>query len=325
MELSEILTIVFTWQNLLALVAASFYGLLVGLLPGSVRARDGPGVSSRNELAAGDRPDLFRHAAPLQQLRGSITAIMLNTPATSELRDHPGRISMCENGKSAVALGLSATSAVVGGIIGIVVLILFSPLLAELALKFGPAEYFLVSVFALSIISSLVKEMHSGAGICRAWTGAGHLRVRFGHLSETIHLRTGIPGRRHSFTQVLVGLFAISQALSLSETNLTISKVGKLAGSFWEGFKSYFKYPVTIIRSTLIGLWLGVLPAVGGSTAVVMAYGRCRSFLPNTRRPSARETPRVSLLRRPRQCLCPGRPCLHDCPGIPGSIGRRCS
>ena len=324
MELSEILTIVFTWQNLLALVAGGSYGLLVGLLPGI-----GPsaGMALAFPLVMSWPPVtgliFFGTLLRCSNYGGSITAIMLNTPGdlgncATILDGYP----MCENGKSAVALGLSATSAVVGGIIGIVVLILFSPLLAELALKFGPAEYFLVSVFALSIISSLVKG-NALKGLASA--GLGLVLATFGYDSVTSQKRftfglefldDGIP-----FTQVLVGLFAISQALSLSETNLTISKVGKLAGSFWEGFKSYFKYPVTIIRSTLIGLWLGVLPAVGGSTAVVMAYADAVRSSKHPETFGKGDPAGVIAPETAANACVPGDLVCTIALGIPGSIG----
>ena len=60
--------------------------------------------------------------------------------------------------------------------------------------------------------------------------------------------------------------------MSLSETKLAISKVGELAGSFWEGLRTYFRYPMVIARATILGLWFGVLPAVGQSTAGLVAW-----------------------------------------------------
>ena len=269
MDIYEIAAIVLTWQNLLAIVVGGLYGLVVGLLPGV-----GPavGMALSFPLVLKWPPitalifmgSLYRSST----YGGSITAIMLNTPGDSAnaatiLDGFP----MSEKGQSAVALGLSVAGATVGGIVGIIVLITFSPILAEFALKFGPAENCLVALFALSIIATVIKGatikglISAGLGLMFATVGYdlidGYPRFTFG----MYFLEDGVP-----FIQALVGLFAISQALFLCETSLSISKVGKLAGSLWEGFTTYFRYRLVIIRSTLLGLWLGVLPAVGQST-----------------------------------------------------------
>ena len=324
MDLYEIFTIVFTWQNLLALVIGGFYGLVVGILPGI-----GPsaGMALAFPLSINWNPitalifmgSLYRCST----YGGSITAIMLNTPGDSAnaatiLDGFP----MCENGKSGVALGLSVTGAVVGGMIGMIVLILFSPILAEFALKFGPAEYFLVAVFALSIIAAVIKGatikglISAGLGLMLATVGydviAGHPRFTFG----MDFLEDGVP-----FIQTLVGFFAISQALALSETTLAVSKVGKLAGSFWEGFKLYFKYPVTVIRSTLLGLWLGVLPAVGQSTAGLVAYADALRSSKHPETFGKGEPAGVIASETSTNACMPGDLVCTIALGIPGSVG----
>jgi len=320
----DIMGIVLTWQNLLALIVGGFYGLVVGILPGI-----GPsaGMALAFPIAMSWNPltglifmgSLYRCST----YGGSITAIMLNTPgdaanAATILDGFP----MCENGKSGVALGISATAAVVGGIIGIIVLILFSPILADFALRFGPAEYMLVAVFALSIIAAVIKGatvkglISAGLGLTFATVGydviAGHERFTFG----MDFLEDGVP-----FIQALVGFFAISQALSLSETTLAISKVGKLSGSFWEGFKTYFKYPTTIIRSTLVGLWLGVLPAVGQSTAGLVAYADTLRSSKNPENFGKGEPAGVISSETATNSCMPGDLVCTIALGIPGSVG----
>ncbi len=216
--------------------------------------RDGLVLSSGNEMACGHRLDFFAAVMRCNNYGGSITAIMLNTPGdvASCLTLLDG-YAMTEKGRSVGALALSAMAAVVGGIIGIIVLMLFSPLLAEFALKFGPAGYFLVAILALSIISSMVKGntvrglISTGLGLTLATAGYDQITatLRFGFGLE--FLDDGVP-----FVPVLVGLFAMAQALTLSESTTAICKIGKLSGSFWEGAKTYFKYPATIVRSTLV-------------------------------------------------------------------------
>jgi putative tricarboxylic transport membrane protein len=324
MSIYEIISLVLTWQNLLALVAGGLVGLIVGVLPGIGPAA---GMALAFPLLMNMNPltglifmgTLYR----VSNYGGSITAIMLNTPgdasnAATILDGYP----MCEKGQGGVALGLSATGALVGGIIGLLVLIFFSPMLAEFALRFGPAEYLLVAVFALSIIAAVIKGatikglISAGIGLMLATVGydviAGHPRFTFG----MDFLEDGVP-----FIQALVGFFAISQALSLSETTLAISKVGKLAGSFWAGFRLYFKYPIVIIRATLLGLWFGVLPAVGQSTSGLVAYA---DTLKSSKHPETfgkGEPAGVIASETATNACMPGDLVCTISLGIPGSVG----
>src|SRR3972149_5323715 len=136
----QAIAFVFQWQNLAALVAGTIYGIIIGVLPGL-----GPsaGMALAIPLVIKWHPAtalIFMGALyKCSNYGGSITAILVNTPgdasnAATILDGYP----MCEKGRGGVALGISATAAVVGGIIGIIVLIIFSPILAEFALKFGP-------------------------------------------------------------------------------------------------------------------------------------------------------------------------------------------
>ncbi|MEI9475739.1 MAG: tripartite tricarboxylate transporter permease [Deltaproteobacteria bacterium] len=324
MGIYEIIMLVLNWQNLLALVGGGLVGLIVGVLPGIGPAA---GMALAFPLLMNTNPltglifmgTLYR----VSNYGGSITAIMLNTPgdasnAATILDGYP----MCEKGQSGVALGLSATGALVGGIVGLLVLIFCSPILAEFALKFGPAEYLLVAVFALSIIAAVIKGatikglISAGIGLMLATVGydviAGHPRFTFG----MDFLEDGVP-----FIQALVGFFAISQALSLSETTLAISKVGKLAGSFWAGFMLYFKYPVVIIRATLLGLWFGVLPAVGQSTAGLVAYADTLKSSDHPETFGKGEPAGVVASETATNACMPGDLVCTIALGIPGSVG----
>jgi putative tricarboxylic transport membrane protein len=92
---------------------------------------------------------------------------------------------------------------------------------------------------------------------------SGSIRFSFGisYLEDEIQL---IP--------VVVGLFAVSQVITLGESGGTIAKVEKLAGSLMEGVKSYFHHSSTVLRSLAIGVFVGALPAAGRVTASFMAY-----------------------------------------------------
>lgn len=324
MDIYYILSLVLTWQNLLALVIGGFAGLVVGILPGigpsAGMALSFPIVMSMNPLTGLIfMGTMYR----VSNYGGSITAIMLNTPGdASNAATILDGFPMCENGQSNVALGISATGAVVGGIFGLIILIFFSPLLAEFALRFGPAEYLLVAVFALSIISAVIKGatikglISASLGLMFAMVGydviAGHLRFTFG----MDFLEDGVP-----FIQALVGFFAISQALALSETTLSISKVGKLAGSFWTGLITYFKHPMVVLRSTVLGLWFGVLPAVGQSTAGLVAYADALKCSKHPETFGKGEPVGVIASETATNACMPGDLVCTIALGIPGSVG----
>jgi putative tricarboxylic transport membrane protein len=324
MDLYEIIKVTLTWQNLLAVILGGGYGVIVGILPG-IGPSAGMALAFPLVLRLNPATALIFLASAYRcsTYGGSITAIMLNTPgdaanAATILDGFP----MTERGQSGVALGISATGTFVGGMVGIITLITLSPILADFALRFGPAEYLLVAIFAFSILATVIKGntikgLISGVlGLMFATFGydpiTGHIRFSFG----AVFLEDGIP-----FVQALVGFFAVSQALLLSETTLAISKVGKLVGSFYEGFKIYFKYPMTIIRSLCIGLWLGVLPAVGSSAAGLVSYADAMRISKHPETFGNGEPVGVVASETANNSCMPGDLVCTIALGVPGSLG----
>jgi putative tricarboxylic transport membrane protein len=316
--------IVIHWQNLLALLSGTIIGIIIGVLPGL-----GPsaGMALTLPLILKWNPTtalIFMGALyKCSNYGGSITAILVNTPgdasnAATILDGYP----MCEKGKGGVALGLSATAAMVGGTIGMICLVFSAPILAEFALKFGPAEYFLTAILALTIISAVVQGallkglISAGLGLMLSTVGfdviTGHLRFTFGLTA----IEDGIP-----LIQALVGLFAVTQALCLAESAQSISRIGKLAGGFWEGAITYFKYPYRIIHSAIIGLIVGVLPAVGQSSAGLLAWAEAKR---ESKHPESfgKGDPEGLIASETSTNACmPGDLVCTIALGIPGSVG----
>jgi putative tricarboxylic transport membrane protein len=323
-ELMQSLSLILEWQNIAALIGGTLSGLIIGALPGLGPAA---GMALVLPLALKWHPAtalIFMGALyKCSNYGGSITAILVNTPgdasnAATVLDGYP----MCEKGRGSVALAISVTAAMVGGTIGMLCLIFFSPLLANFALRFGPSEYCLTALLALSVIASMVKGetvkglISAGLGLMLSTVGfdvvSGHVRYTF----EWAPLEDGIP-----VIQALVGLFAVTQALTLAESAGSISRIGRLAGSFWEGFVYYFRQPWTIIRSALIGLFIGVLPAVGQSTAGLLAWTEARrqSKHPET---FGKGDPQGLLAAETATNACmPGDLVCTIALGIPGSVG----
>ena len=321
---TQAVTFVFQWQNLAALMAGTIYGIIIGVLPGL-----GPsaGMAMALPLVLKWHPAtalIFMGSLyKCSNYGGSITAILVNTPgdasnAATILDGYP----MCEKGKGGVALAISATAAMVGGTIGMICLIFSAPFLAEFALRFGPAEYFLTALLALSIIAAVVQGatikglISAGLGLMLSTVGfdvvTGHLRYTFGWTP----IEDGIP-----LIQALVGLFAVTQALVLAESAESISRIGKLAGGFWEGVMTYFKYPYAVIRAVTIGLFVGILPAVGQSSAGLLAWAEAKRESKHPETFGNGEPEGVISSETSTNACMPGDLVCTIALGIPGSVG----
>jgi putative tricarboxylic transport membrane protein len=321
---TQAVTFVFQWQNLAALIAGTIYGIIIGVLPGL-----GPsaGMALVLPLVLKWHPAtalIFMGSLyKCSNYGGSITAILVNTPgdasnAATILDGYP----MCEKGKGGVALAISATGAMVGGTIGMICLIFSAPFLAEFALRFGPAEYFLTALLALSIIAAVVQGatikglISAGLGLMLSTVGfdvvTGHLRYTFGWSP----IEDGIP-----LIQALVGLFAVTQSLVLAESAESISRIGKLAGGFWEGVMTYFKYPYAIIRAAAIGLFIGILPAVGQSSAGLLAWAEAKRESKHPETFGNGEPEGVISSETSTNACMPGDLVCTIALGIPGSVG----
>ena len=320
----QAIAFVFQWQNLAALAGGTLYGIIIGVLPGL-----GPSAGMALALPLVVKWDpatalIFMGALyKCSNYGGSLTAILVNTPgdasnAATILDGHP----MCQQGKGGVALGLSATAAMIGGTIGMICLIFTAPFLADFALRFGPAEYFLTAILALSIIAAVVQGatikglMAAGLGLLLSTVGfdviTGHLRYTF----DWAPLEDGVP-----LIQALVGLFAVTQALVLAESAASISRLAKLFGGFWEGALTYFRHPAIIIRASLIGLFVGVLPAVGQSSAGLLAWADAKRA---SKRPETfgEGNPEGVIASETATNACmPGDLVCTIALGIPGSVG----
>lgn len=322
--LMQALFFVFQLQNLVALLAGTVSGIIIGVLPGL-----GPsaGMALALPLILKWHPAtalIFMGALyKCSNYGGSITAILVNTPgdasnASTVLDGYP----MCEKGKGGVALALSATGAMVGGSLGMICLILSAPALANFALEFGPAEYFLTALLALSLIAAVVQGatlnglIGAGLGLMLSTVGfdviTGHLRYTFGWAV----IEDGIP-----LIQALVGLFAVTQALVLAESAGAISRIGRLTGGFWEGVSTYFRHPFVIVRAAVIGLFVGILPAVGQSSAGLLAWADAKRSSTHPETFGKGNPVGVIASETSTNACMPGDLVCTIALGIPGSVG----
>ena len=211
---------------------------------------------------------------------GSISATLLNVPGT------PGAVATCfdafpmtKRGEHHEALGLSLISSTFGCLISwILVLCMFGPI-TGIVLKFGPAEMLMVVVFALTMMGVAGVGMRKtliGAtfGMLLAAVGSsayGYARANLG-MAALIEGINSVP--------FIIGMFAVSELFFILEKN-TIVEGGKVAKKgikasakgVLHGFQLFFSHKITMIRSAIVGMLVGLLPAAGSSVASVVCYG----------------------------------------------------
>lgn len=263
--------------NLGLALAGVGLGTFVGMLPG-IGPINAIAILIPIILATGLPPEssliLLAGIYYGSQYGNSISTILLNVPGTASavvtaLDGH----AMTRAGRPGPALATSAIASFVGGTTTILGLALFAPALASWALRFGPAEYFALMVFAFAALSGL-----AGGGLARGLAASG-----LGLLLATVGLDPNSAVPRFTFGQlklldgldfvvVTIGLFAISElyaAVASSDAGARAAAVvdrvmltgRELAGIAW-----------TTVRSSVLGFLVGVLPGAGGTIASFVAY-----------------------------------------------------
>lgn len=215
---------------------------------------------------------------------GSITAILLNIPGTpaSVVTAWEGH-AMAREGDAPLALGLSAASVGVGGLISGFVLLWLTPLLASVALSFGPPEYLALIVFSLVIVCVMLSTPLLGnalaavMGLLIATVGinpvTGSSRFTFGYYELT----GGV-----GIVAILIGFFCMSQAILIGWAALTQHQktdiVFNRGGTGGALIKALWSRAPTLGRGTGIGLFLGILPAIGPETTPLTTHAVERRF-----------------------------------------------
>lgn len=262
-----------------------FVGVLIGVCVGAL-----PGLSSPMAVALLLPFTLTLPPVPAISMMaalycagtfgGSITAILINAPgAPPAVATAFDGYPMARRGEAGRALGIATISSVTGGIISLVIFLFAAPLLAAVALEFRPPEYFALSVFALSMLAAIsgkskIRNLIAGAVGCLIGTVGVHLttgveRFTFGfpQLTDGIH-----------FVPVLIGLFAVGELLSQSQSTNVVyeritSVVVKLPGR--DDLRRIWK---TILRSAGLGTFIGILPAEGTTVAAIMGYNEAKRW-----------------------------------------------
>ncbi|STQ87097.1 tripartite tricarboxylate transporter permease [Helicobacter muridarum] len=277
LQLAQGFSIALTPENIIIALIGCIIGTAVGMLPGL-----GPinGVAILTPLAfamnlpVGSALILLATVYMGCEYGGRISSILLGIPGDvsaimTTLDGHP----LTKQGKAGKALCISALSSFAGSFVAICGIILFAPILAKWALSFGPSEYFALIIFAIATLGSMMAQkpirsfLAALIGLFLTTIGVdgntGEYRFTFGNH----HLYDGI-----SFIILVIGLFSISEILLILENTHTskvmIQKTGKILVSLKELVSCFY----TIIRSSFLGFFVGVLPGAGATIASAIAY-----------------------------------------------------
>ena len=214
---------------------------------------------------------------------GAIPACLINTPGTpSALATTFDGFPLTLQGKGQHALVAAGISSAAGALIGGLALLLLSPALAEFSLRFGPPEFFWVGIFGLTLIATLAS-----GSLSKSLAGGA-----LGMLLSTIGIAPALAQARYTFgipgllgglniVATLVGLFAVPQALRLVEGHLTKARIAEyreVRGVFGEVAREVLLRPVTLIRSSVIGTIIGILPAAGSPIASLISYNEAKRW-----------------------------------------------
>ncbi len=266
-------------RNLLALVLGSFSGIIIGAIPGLTATM---GIALLVPFTFGMDP--FTGIVMLLGIYtgaiygGGIASILMKTPGTpaaaaTTFDGYP----LALKGMAGKAIGMSTIASGIGGMFTALCLTFFAPILANFALRFSAPEYFALAVFGLSVTVSLtgrspLKGIISGClGLLIAMVGldpmGGFPRFTFG----TTQLTGGF-----SFVPMLIGLFALSECFRQVEVVLSAPRVSAVLTNIIPRLRELKECTWTFVRAGIIGLIVGVTPAIGAETSCFIAYSEAK-------------------------------------------------
>lgn len=267
-------------MSLVLLVVGIVLGLMIGILPGL-----GPPIAIALAL-----PFTF-YLEPVPSIilllgiysaaiyGGSISAIAVGIPGTgAAIATVQDGHKMFKAGRGGEALGWSLTGSIFGGLVSVACLAFITPLLAELAVKFGPREYLAVSVFGLVVVvrvagQSLAKGLlMGGLGLFLTTWGIDELNGTERYTFGSYHMYEGLP-----LVPFLVGLFAMSEVMIGAERSVRKIEFSQSSLSVkLPGFKTLGKMKDVLLRSSLIGTIIGIIPGEGAAVGAFFAYSEAK-------------------------------------------------
>jgi putative tricarboxylic transport membrane protein len=271
---------VFTFNVLIAIAIGMFVGLVIGAIPGLTITM---GMALLSPFTFFVEPVLgISFLIGLYKggtFGGTISAVLIGTPGTaSNAAVMEDGFALKNQGKAGIALHGGLLGALVGDFAGSIALVFMAPALASVAIHFGPQEFFALVLFSLTMVcyvsgTSLTKGLiAAGFGLFLSLIGTdpigGTQRLTFG-ISD---LSSGI-----ETIAIVTGLFGIAEVL------IQMEKFGRgetgqpppisSIGSIHIPFRDFISRWATILRSSMIGTFIGILPGIGAETSTWVSYG----------------------------------------------------
>lgn len=276
----EILGTIFSMESLLSMLIGVTAGIIIGALPGlSIIMAIIVLLPFTYDMSSISAMYLLLGAYCGGTFGGSISAILLNTPGTgvavaTTFDGYP----MAKSGRAADALRITLVASTFGGIFSCFALIFLAPLIAKAAFVFGPAEYFALTVFGLSMVANvaggnLFKGLIAATvGMLITTVGSDPIenvpRFTFGE----VQLFSGM-----NVTVCMLGIFALSEMLILTqkkENTKTAIVVGKPTLSIFD----VLKHSKLMTICSMIGLYIGAIPGSGGDIGAYMCYDTAKKM-----------------------------------------------
>ncbi|MDO9143732.1 tripartite tricarboxylate transporter permease [Rhodoferax sp.] len=281
MEILRYLIDALTPFNLMLALAGVTLGTIIGALPG-LSATMAVAILVPFTFAMAPASGLIALGAIYTGAiyGGAFSAILVNTPGTpSSIATTFDGYPMAKRGDGGLAVTLATIASVFGGLVGATILILLAPPLANVALAFGPTEYFWLAIFGLTLISALsvgntLKGL-IGACIGLLLSTIG-VAVVGGDVRYTMNSQILLGGI--DITSALIGLYCIPVVIDLVASKAPHLSVLEDARGYRlpEALRISWASKFNMLRSSLIGTVVGILPGAGGSIAGLIAYSEAR-------------------------------------------------
>ena len=278
-----------TFQTLLLMTVGATAGLVAGAIPGFTIAMAVVltlPFTFGMEASQGIATMIGVYVGGLSG--GLMSGILIGIPGTpSSVATTFDGFPMARGGDPGFALGLGVWSSFFGGIMATVLLVAVAPQLARVGLEFQPWDYFALIFFALTVTASLsgknmIKGLISGAlGLIIACVGEDDING-----VKRFDLGFDYLGEGFAFLPVLIGLFAFSQLMSdvrdrsSAQKALSDMKDISVRIEHRRAIKTIFADWINIVRSSLIGVFTGVLPAAGSAISNILAYDQAKKASP---------------------------------------------
>jgi putative tricarboxylic transport membrane protein len=274
------MSVALTPTNLLFLMIGAIVGMIVGIIPGF-----GPSAGLAILLPITFGMDPISAVVMLAAIYyaamygGTITSILLNTPGeSSTVASTFDGYPLATQGRAGPALVMQAVASFVGGTVGVILITLLAPLFSQLARSFGPPEYFLFAIAGLLLLIVMLGENRI-LGVISALIGfslgtvgvdleTGMQRFTFG----SAELIGGI-----AFIPIAIGLFGLGEIFYSFFQGIHRSESGGIVQyqrekRFWPEARDFIETRVTMVRGSLVGFTIGVLPGAGATIASLVSY-----------------------------------------------------